>query len=60
MYKYGMKERGFSIGCQPRGVIKHEDFKSKEETGYWSIIYYPNPLNQVEVIHYRLDYLGKE
>lgn len=48
MYKYGMRLRGFSIGCQPKGVIKHED-TNKAETGYWSIIYYDRELTDEEI-----------
>ena len=25
MHKYGMKERGFGVGCQPKGFVKWED-----------------------------------
>lgn len=28
LYKYGMRLRGFSIGCQPRNVYKRVDDKT--------------------------------
>ena len=56
MYKYGMKLRGFSIGCQPSGVKHYEDV-SKLETGYWSYIYYDRKLTNEEMNKYDLEYL---
>lgn len=58
MYKYGMKERGYSIGCQPSGVIDCENFSNKSN-GYWSYIYYKEKLNDEQVRRYELDYLGE-
>lgn len=59
MYKYGMRLRGYSIGCQPIGVVKHRDFSSKEN-GYYSYIYYKDELTEEEIKRYDLDYLGEE
>lgn len=59
MHKYGMKHRGYSIGCQPSGVIKHQD-TDKNKTGYWSIIYYDTKLTEEQETRYELEYLGKE
>lgn len=58
MFKYGMRLRPFSIGCQPmNGLIKVED----DTTGkYWDILYYANPLNDHEQDEFELDYLGEE
>lgn len=55
MYKYGMRLRGFSIGCQPKeGFIRRED----DQTGrYWDIIIYDRPLTDDETNHYSLDRL---
>lgn len=55
MYKYGMRLRGFSIGCQPKdGFIRRED----DQTGrYWDIIIYDRPLTDDETKHYSLDRL---
>lgn len=54
-FKYGMRLRGFSIGCQPKeGFIRRED----DTTGrYWDIIIYSRPLTDEEVRHYSLDNL---
>lgn len=52
-YKYGMRLRGFSIGCQPmRGFLRRED----DETGNWyDIIVYDRKLDADEVYSYDLD-----
>jgi len=56
-YKYGMRLRGFSPGCQPSGVKDRMD----DETGkYWDIIVYDRKLTETEVKDYELDYLGEE
>lgn len=58
MYKYGMRLRPFSIGCQPTdGLIRVED----DNTGkYWNILYYAFPLNDHEQEGFELDYLGEQ
>lgn len=58
MFKYGMRLRPFSIGCQPMaGLMKVEE----DPTGnYWNILYYADPLNDHEQDGYELDYLGEE
>ena len=53
-YKYGMKRRGYSIGCQPNGVIHWKDV-DKKETGHYSIITYLKPLTEKEVKDYELE-----
>lgn len=35
MYKYGMIEREFGVGCQPKGFVKFE-YSDKNKTGYYS------------------------
>lgn len=56
MYKYGMRLRGFSIGCQPsKGWIETED-GDKE---YWNYLYYDRKLSEEEVRDYELDFLGE-
>lgn len=52
-YKYGMKRRGYSIGCQPNGVISFEDV-DKKETGFYSIITYLRELTDEEIEKYEL------
>lgn len=59
MYKYGMRLRGFSLGCQPEGVIKYEDV-DKWKTGFWSYIWYKEPLEDEELTKYELEYIGEE
>lgn len=55
-YKYGMRLRGFSPGCQPKGVAERQD----DETGkYWDIIIYNRKLTDKDVRDYELDFLGE-
>lgn len=57
-YLYGMRLRGFSIGCQPKkGLIERLD----DTTGrYHDILVYDRQLDPKELEDYELDYLGKE
>lgn len=50
--KYGMRSRGFSIGCQPMdGLIRREDdIKGK----FYDIIVYNRELTDDETRHYQL------
>lgn len=51
-YCYGMRSRGFSIGCQPSGVLHRFD----DETGkYFDLIVYGRQLTDEELDHYSLD-----
>lgn len=54
-HRYGMRLRGFSIGCQPMdGFIRRED----DPTGkYWDIVVYDRALTDDEARHYSLDAL---
>lgn len=56
-YMYGMRLRGFSIGCQPKkGFIERlDDPKGR----YHDIIVYDRMLTGDEVADYELTYLGK-
>lgn len=56
-YRYGMRLRGFSIGCQPKdGFLGRED----DESGrYYDILIYDRQLTDRELEDYELDYLGK-
>jgi hypothetical protein len=53
LFKYGMRLRGFSIGCQPmRGLIEYEP----DRTGkYYDILYYGRELTEQELYEYELD-----
>lgn len=55
MYKYGMRLRGFSIGCQPmRGLVERQD----DETGkYHDVLVYDRQLTEEEVKNYELEYI---
>ena len=57
MYKYGMRLRPFSIGCQPKdGFVERED----DPTGkYWDVIIYDRPLTEKELEDYELDNLNE-
>lgn len=54
-YRYGMRLRGFSIGCQPMdGFIGRIDDESRR---YYDIIVYNRPLSSEEIKNYELDEL---
>lgn len=58
MFEYGMRLRGFSIGCQPMdGFVERLD----DETGkYHDILVYNRKLTDKEMKDYELDYLYDE
>lgn len=52
-YFYGMKERGFSIGCQPKdGLLGLSDKRSDQ---YYDIIEYNRQLTEEEIKEYELE-----
>lgn len=57
-FKYGMRLRGFSIGCQPmRGLIRRED----DNTGrYHDILVYDRRLSADEIDSYELSAITAE
>jgi len=57
-YRYGMRLRGFSPGCQPKeGLLRRED----DTTGrYYDILVYDRKLNQDEIRNYELDDLNRK
>ena len=57
MYLYGMRLQGFSIGCQPSGVVERMDDASGK---YWDIIAYDRKLTDSEITGYDLDYIGDD
>ena len=58
LHKYGMRLRGFSIGCQPMRNLDHVE---DDPTGnYWNILYYTERLTKEDEQDYELDYLGGE
>ena len=51
-YLYGMKERGFSLGCQPKdGLLGLSD---KTSDKYYDIIEYSRKLTEEEIEKYEL------
>jgi len=54
-YLYGMRLRGFSLGCQPKeGFVERID----DDTGkYHDILAYSRELSDKELQDYELDYL---
>ena len=57
MYAYGMRLRGFSLGCQPmNGFVERRD----DTTGrYYDILIYIRRLTDKELSDYELDFLGE-
>ena len=54
-YCYGMRERGFSIGCQPKdGLVECMEDPNEE---YWNILKYSRKLSDMEKETYSLDFL---
>lgn len=52
-FMYGMRQRGFSIGCQPmKGFVKRLDSTINK---YHDILIYDRELTQDEVNRYSLD-----
>lgn len=56
-YMYGMRLRGFSIGCQPMDgfIARTDDPKGR----YYDILTYDRVLSGKEVMEYELDYIGE-
>lgn len=55
MFKYGMRLRGFSIGCQPMdGLLERQDDPSGR---YYDILVYDRKLTDKELSDYELDYI---
>ena len=59
-YVYGMRLRGFSIGCQPMdGFIRREDDNGDYKRKYHDILIYDRMLSDKEMEEYELDFLGE-
>ena len=56
-YKYGMRLRGYSIGCQPlKGLLD----VTEDRTGkYYDILTYDRRLEQKELDGFELTFLGE-
>ena len=49
-YRYGMRSRPFSIGCQPKGAVRVE-----KSNIYYAILIYDRKLTKVELYQYELE-----
>ena len=57
LYKYGMRLRDSSIGCQPIDGLERV---ADDPTGrYHDILVYSHPLSMREMDEFELDYLGE-
>ena len=58
-YKYGMRLRGFSPGCQPmEGLVRVEH--PLDMIKWWDILVYDRELNDTELFLYDLDKVEEE
>ena len=58
IYLYGMRLRGFSLGCQPmEGLIERTDDVLQE---YHDILIYDRPLSKKEIRDYELDFIREQ
>ena len=56
MYRYGMKHRGFSPGCQPmNGLVERID-----SVEYYEELIYNRKLTERELSQYELVFLGEK
>ena len=57
-YIYGMRLRGFSIGCQPMDGFqeRRDDFTGK----YYDLLVYNRKLSEDELRAYELDFIQEE
>ena len=60
LYKYGMRLRGFSIGCQPmENFWERQDDDGSHGRRYHDILVYTEKLEEQDLRNYELDYLGE-
>lgn len=60
LYKYGMRLRGFSPGCQPLdGLRRAEEGAVYGLEQYYDILFYDRELSEAEQKLYDLDFVGK-
>jgi len=53
-YKYGMKNRPFSIGCQPNDFIEVKYGNMDEGGFYWNFLIYDHELTDEDVARFEL------
>lgn len=56
-YKYGMRLRGFSLGCQPMEHLN--DVRESDGDPYYSYLFYTEKLTEDQIRDYELDYLSE-
>lgn len=56
-YTYGMRLRGFSPCCQPKGVLRREDDPSGK---YWDLLVYDRKLTDKELADYELNFIRED
>lgn len=57
VYFYGMRNRGFSPGAQPKEGLLDAETDPLDE--YWNVVVYSRKLSRTECEHYDLDFLGE-
>lgn len=58
MFVYGMRLRGFSIGCQPmKGLVKRIDDPRRR---YHDLLLYDRELTEKELDDYELDFIRQQ
>ena len=56
LYVYGMRLRGFSIGCQPmKDLVESREDPTRK---YHSILIYSRELTKRELYEYEIDYIS--
>ncbi len=58
MYKYGLTEREFGMGCQPKG-FKSFEHSDKSKTGYYSFVWYDRELTKDELLQFTMELIEK-
>lgn len=55
-YRYGMRLRGFSPGCQPKDGLLYVE--RSDDRRYYDVLVYNRKLSEKEVENFELDYLS--
>ena len=55
IYWYQYRLRGFSLGCQPKGFVNHDDTYGK-----WGAVAYDRPLTKEEMESYDLELIERK
>lgn len=57
-YEYGMRLRGYGVGCQPKKGLVGFSYSDKQNK-YYNYLYYDRKLSDAEMKQYELDFLGE-